>query len=71
MRLAHKLLLCRRNRGVTEAFCLFQCQWQPHICAECDREEEAAAHHLECLKVYSRGCSHSPRKMSDREILGN
>lgn len=41
MRLAHKLLLCRRSRGVTEAFCLFQCQWQPHMSAECDREEEA------------------------------
>lgn len=39
VRLAHKLLLRRRNRGMTEAFCLFQCQWQPH---RSDKEEEAA-----------------------------
>lgn len=68
VRLAHKLLLCRRDRGVTEAFCLFQCQRQPHRSAKSDREEEAR---LERLKVYSRDCSHLPRRMGDPEILGN
>lgn len=43
MRLAHIVLLCRKNRGVAEAFCLFQCQRQPHLSAMFDREEEEAA----------------------------
>lgn len=42
MRLAHMPLLCRKNRGVTEAFCLFQCQRQAHRSAMFDREAEAA-----------------------------
>lgn len=39
---AHVLLLCRRNRGVTEALGLFQCQRQPHGSVMFDGEEEAA-----------------------------
>lgn len=36
------LLLCGKNRGVTEAFGFLQCQRQPHGSAMLDREEEAA-----------------------------
>lgn len=42
MRLAHILPPGRKNRGVVEAFCLFQCQRQPHSSATFDGEEEAA-----------------------------
>lgn len=42
MWLAHILLLGRKNRGMVEAFCLFQCQWRPHLSATFDGEEEAA-----------------------------
>lgn len=71
MRLAHILLLGRKNRGVAEAFCLFQCQRQPHLTATFDGEEEAAGSPFGCLKVYIRDSSHLPRRTGDREILGN
>ena len=41
-RRAHVLLLCGKNREVTEAFGFLQCQRQPHGSATLDREEEAA-----------------------------